>query len=417
MDRCRPSCCHGRRDRLLNVTSAIEERPDRNLPDARWVDTDAALAEIIAELCEVPAFGVDTEFHREKTYYPQLALVQLSWNDERVLVDPLAVDLAPFAAALVGPATVVMHAASQDLEVLYRSCQVLPRDLFDTQLAAGFVGHSLPALSSLVDRFYGVHLPKGDRLTDWLRRPLAADQRTYAASDVEFLLGLQEKLTDELNERGRLQWALDECEALRLKGQVIRKPEDAWLRIKEARSLRGEVAAVARSLASWRECRAAELDQPVRFVLSDLAIVGVAQRRPKTAADLGRIRGVDERHAKGKIGDAVLAAVAEGLNQEPPKAAGPTRELDRKLRPAVALVAAWVSQLSRDLEIETSMVATRSDIEGLLSGDPDARLTRGWRADLVGERIRRLVEGEAALAFDGRGNLVLEDRAKPAAME
>ena len=120
------------------MTSAVEERPDRNLPDARWVDTDSALAEITAQLCDVAAFGVDTEFHREKTYYPQLALVQLSWGDERVLVDPLAVDLAPFAAALVGPATVVMHAASQDLEVLYRSCEVLPRDLFDTQLAAGF---------------------------------------------------------------------------------------------------------------------------------------------------------------------------------------------------------------------------------------------------------------------------------------
>lgn len=393
------------------MTRATTGRPE--LPEARWVDTDAGLAEIVEQLLDMAAFGVDTEFHREKTYFPQLALVQLSWNDERALVDPVAIDLAPLAAALEGPATVVMHAASQDLEVLYRSCGVLPRDLFDTQLAASFVGHSLPALAALVDRFYGVHLPKGDRLTDWLRRPLGDDQRTYAASDVEFLIGLQEKLTAELEERGRLEWALDECEALRLKGQVIREPDEAWTRIKEARSLRGEAAAVARTLAAWRERRAAELDQPVRFVLSDMAVVGVAQRRPKTQAELGRIRGFDERHARGKVGEAVLAAVAEGREQEAPKAASPSHELDRKLRPAVALVAAWVSQLSRDLEIETSMVATRHDIESLLGGDSDARLTRGWRADLVGERIRRLVEGEAALAFDGRGNLVLEDRVKP----
>ncbi|CAN5786878.1 ribonuclease D [soil metagenome] len=396
------------------MTAGAEPTSPTDLPEARWVDTDQGLADVVAELVEQPAFGVDTEFHREKTYYPQLALVQISWDQERILVDPLAIDLTPFAEALTSPATVVMHAASQDLEVLHRACGVLPRELFDTQLAASFVGHSLPALSALVDRFYGVHLPKGDRLTDWLRRPLNEDQRTYAASDVEFLLGLQEKLTAELDERGRLQWALDECEALRLKGQVIREPEDAWLRIKEARSLRGETAAVAQALAAWRERRAAELDQPVRFVLSDLAIVGIAQRRPKNAADLARIRGVDERHAKGRIGEAVLEAVAVGREQEPPKANGPSHELDRKLRPAVALVAAWVSQLSRDLEIETSMVATRSDIEGLLGGDPNARLTRGWRAELVGERIRRLVEGEAALAFDGKGNLLLEDRAKPA---
>ncbi len=383
------------------------------LPEARWVDTDEGLAEIVEQLLEVPAFGVDTEFHREKTYYPQLALVQLSWDDERALVDPLAIDLLPFAAALEGPATVVMHAASQDLEVLHRSCGVLPRELFDTQLAASFAGHSLPALSALVDRFYGVHLPKGDRLTDWLRRPLNDDQRSYAASDVEYLLGLQEKLTAELEERGRLDWALDECEALRRRGQVIRDPDEVWTRIKEARSLRGEAAGVARAVAAWRERRAAELDQPVRFILSDLAVVGIAQRRPKTTADLARIRGVDERHARGKVGEAIIAAVAQGRDQEVPRQAGSGYELDRKYRPAVALVAAWVSQLSRDLEIETSMVATRNDIEGLLAGDPDARLTRGWRAELVGERIRRLVEGEAALAFDGNGNLVLEDRATP----
>lgn len=154
-----------------------------------------------------------------------------------------------------------------------------------------------------------------------------------------------------------------------------------------------------------------ELDQPVRFVFSDLAVVGVAQRKPKTLDELKRIRGVDERHAKGKVGEAVLAAVEAGRGQTVPKTGAPTYDLDRRLRPAVSLVAAWVSQLSRDLEIETSLVATRADIEALLAGDPAARLAVGWRAELVGERIRRLVDGEAALAFDGAGNLVLEDRA------
>lgn len=379
--------------------------------DPRWVDDDSELARIVEELVQVRAFGVDTEFHREKSYYPKLALVQVSWEGQSALVDPLAVDMAPFAAALAGPATVVMHAAAQDLEVLHRACGVLPRDLFDTQLAAAFVGHSLPSLSALVDRYYGRTLPKGDRLTDWLRRPLGADQRAYAASDVEYLLGLREKLTAELEEHGRLDWALAECESLRLRGEVVRPPDEAWLRIKEARSLRGEAAAVARSLAAWRERRAAALDQPVRFIMSDLAVVGVAQRRPKTPSDLARIRGVDERHAKGKVGQDVLAAVEAARGQVAPRPQVATYELDRKLRPAVALVSAWVSQLGRDLQIETSMIATRSDIESHLAGDPTSRLLHGWRSELVGERIRRLVEGEAALAFDGSGSLVLEDRA------
>lgn len=388
--------------------------PVEHQPKARWVDTTRELEAIVDELVQETAFGVDTEFHREKTYFPQLALVQLSWGQNRALVDPLAVDMQPFAAALTGPSTVVMHAAMQDLEVLHRACGVVPRELFDTQLAASFVGHSLPSLSALVDRFYGVHLPKGDRLTDWLQRPLREDQCTYAASDVEYLLGLQEKLTADLEERGRLDWALAECESLRQRGAVVRDPDEAWNRIKEARTLRGETAAVAKAVAAWRERRAVELDQPVRFILSDLAVVSIAQRKPKSAQDLAKIRGVDERHARGKAGDAILEAVAVGRKAEPPKPSSPVYELDRRLRPAVSLVAAWVSQLARDLEIETSMVATRSDIEALLAGADGARLTEGWRADVVGGRIHQLVSGQAALAFDGNGNLLLEDRVPPA---
>ncbi|MCB0977194.1 MAG: HRDC domain-containing protein [Acidimicrobiales bacterium] len=376
----------------------------------RWIDTDDDLTELVEALSSTDVFGVDTEFHREKTYYPKLALVQIAWDGEVVLVDPLAIDIAPLAAALEGPAVVVMHAASQDLEVLQLACDTLPRELFDTQIAAAFVGHSLPSLANLVDRFYGTHLPKGDRLTDWLRRPLGADQRAYAANDVEYLLSLREDLIGELTERGRLDWATGECELLRRRGFVARDPEDAWSRIKEARSLRGEAAAVARSVAAWRERRAASLDQPVRFVLSDLAVVGVAQRRPKTLGELARIRGVDERHARGSVGEGLLEAVAEGRDREPPRVAQPSHELDRRLRPAVSLVAAWVGQLARDMSIETSMVATRSDIEALLAGAEDARLLDGWRAELVGDPIRRLVAGEASLAFDGKGNLLLEPR-------
>lgn len=384
---------------------------DQGIDGSRWIDRDDLLAELVDELVGLPAFAIDTEFHREKTYFPQLALVQVGWADQVALVDPLAVDLAPLARALTGDALVVMHAASQDLEVLDLACGVVPSHLFDTQLAAGFVSHALPSLASLVEQHRGVHLPKGDRLTDWLRRPLGADQRRYAASDVIYLLELRDLLVAELEQRGRLAWAEEECELLRAKGRPVRDPEEAWLRIKEARPLRGEAAAVARSVAAWRERRAAELDQPVRFVLSDLAVVGVAQRRPTTLADLAKIRGVDERHARGKVGEEVLAAVAAAKGTTISRPSGPTYDLDKRLRPAVSLVAAWVSQLARDLEIETSLVATRADIEALLAGDPAARLAQGWRAELVGERIRRLVDGEAALAFDRAGHLVLEDRA------
>jgi ribonuclease D len=371
----------------------------------------AELADVVDELRSEPAVALDTEFHRERTYFPRIALLQLAWRDQVALVDPLAVDLTPLAEVLDSDTTTVIHAASQDLEVLIRSCGTAPRTLFDTQIAAGFLGMSNPSLGSLVEREVGVRLPKGDRLTDWLQRPLTEAQLSYAASDVAHLVGIYERQLDQLGARGRLSWARDECEAMRVRARVSRPPEEAWTRIKEARQLRGTARNVAQAVAAWRERRAIEVDQPVRFVLADLAIVAIAQRAPRTPEELRSIRGVDDRLAKGETARQVLEAVAEGL-AAPVTRAEPTTngEISRELRPAVGLVSSWISQLARDEDIDTALLATRADLEALLRGDADARLAQGWRGALVGEPIRRLIAGEASLAFDGQGGLVLEER-------
>jgi ribonuclease D len=377
------------------------------------VATEAGLAEVLAQLTDEPFYAVDTEFHRERTYFPKLALIQIAWSNGLALIDPLAVDIAPLARILDGPGAAVLHASDQDLEVLDLACGTIPSRLFDTQIAAGFVGMSMPSLSSLYERVLGIRVGKGDRLTDWLARPLNAGQLTYAAGDVEHLLAVHESLVTDLATRGRLDWALAECEEARRRERGARDPEQAWRRVKEIRQLRGPARRVAQSVAAWRERRAAQIDQPVRFILPDLAIVGVAQRQPKSAADLRKIRGLDDRHLRGEQAEGVLAAVREGLARTPEPTEEPeSRELDRDLRPAVALVSAWVSQLSRDLEIDTTLLGTRGDIEALLRQEPDARLAVGWRAELVGEPIRRLVDGEAALAFDGDGSLALEERSR-----
>ena len=377
----------------------------------RLVDTDAGFAEVIATLRDQPAYAVDTEFHREKTFFPKLALIQVAWRDGLALIDPLAVDIAGLAEILDGPGVAVLHASDQDLEVLDLACGTIPSRLFDTQIAAGFIGMSMPSLSSLYERILGLKVGKGDRLTDWLARPLNEGQLLYAAGDVDHLLEVYELLVADLTARGRLQWALDECEEARVRERGARDPDDAWRRVKEIRQLRGPSRRVAQSIAAWRQRRAAEVDRPIRFVLPDLAIVGIAQRQPKSVNDLRKIRGLDDRHLHGAQAESVIAAVKAGLDRP----TGPTedhepRELDRELRPAVALVSAWVSQLSRDLEIDTTLLGTRGDIEALLRRDADARLSQGWRAELVGEPIRRLVDGEAALAFDGGGGLALEVR-------
>ena len=252
-----------------------------------WVDDAAGLAELVALLADEPVYGIDTEFHRERTYFSQLGLLQVAWADDVALVDPLAVDVEPFGAVLAGPGLAVMHAADQDLEVLDRACGVAPGRLFDTQLAAGFLGYSTPSLTSLVERIVGIRLPKGDRLTDWMRRPLTDDQRTYAAADVAHLLEVHRKLETQLAARGRLEWAHEECAILLERSREGQDPETAWWRLKDSRSLRGVSRSVATEVAAWRERKAAELDVPPRFVLPDLALVSIAHRPPRETRGLG----------------------------------------------------------------------------------------------------------------------------------
>jgi ribonuclease D len=224
---------------------------------------------------------------------------------------------------------------------------------------------------------------------------------------------LRDRLVAELAELGRLEWVADECEAVRVRPRGPRDPDEAWLRIKEARHLRGAARGAARSLAAWREQRAAELDQPVRAVLADLALVGIAQRRPRTLDQLRDVRGIDGRHVRGDLGEQILAAVRVGEDAPPPPrpdTEGPT--MSPKLRPAVSLVATWAAQRARDLRLDPSILATRTDIEVLLRGDTTGRLSKGWRAEVLGNQVQALVNGDAALAFDTDGHLVLEERSR-----
>ena len=372
-----------------------------------WVDTTAALSELIDRLLDEPRYALDTEFHRERTYYPRLALVQLAWSGGLVIVDPLACDIRLLARLLDGPGLAVLHAAQQDLDVLTHACGTVPSRLFDTQLAAGFLGYSTPSLSSLVSAELHIHLPKGDRLTDWLRRPLTNDQREYAASDVEHLFELHDRLSAALEAEGRLSWAEAACEELRVRPQGPADPDAAWLRLKDTRTLKARNRGVARAVAAWRERRAAASDIPPRQVLPDLALLGIAQKAPRSMGELTSTRGIDDRHTRGGIAKEILAAITDGLEHPTDLPQAEHDDLDRNLRPAVTLVSAWVSEVARKERIDTALLATRADLVSLLRGDPDARLAQGWRAEVLGDDVKQLVAGHAALAFDGRGGLRL----------
>ena len=220
--------------------------------EPRWIDDDRALAELVAILVDEPAYGLDTEFMSERSYWPQLCLVQVSWANGLALVDPLACDVRALEAVLRAPGTMITHAGASDLPILDRAIGARPSSLFDVQLAAGFVGLGLPSLGTLVSVLLGIRLDKSEQLADWSKRPLSDATRRYAAADVEHLFPMTTELQRRLQELGREAWAESECEVLRLTGDRRVDPDVAWWKVKGASSMRGEKARVAQSVASWR---------------------------------------------------------------------------------------------------------------------------------------------------------------------
>jgi|TARA_B100002019_G_scaffold77903_1_gene67248 ribonuclease D len=383
---------------------------DSELIDTEVVDDQAGLISIVEELSNSDIYAIDTEFHREKTYFAKLALIQLRWSDRLAIIDPLNLDLSVLSKIFHSNSVAVFHAGSQDLEILHRAAGAVPRSIFDTQIAAGFLGMRTPSLSSLHENLLGLKLTKGDRLTDWLQRPLKESQLQYAASDVRYLLELHQVLTERLIKLKRYEWAEAEFVTFLEKRQKLIDPKDAWQRIKEAKHLNKQARGVAQALAEWRELAAQKNDIPNRYIMSDLALVGIAQRKPTKLSDLKNIRGFDYAQYQKEKGQHLLKIVEKGLKADPvPSLKSRKKSLPPEMRPAVTLLSAWLSQFATDQNIDPALLGSRSDIEELLRGESDSRLQVGWRHEEVGEQVDNLLKGKSSLSFEN-GRLVIESR-------
>ena len=383
---------------------------DSELIDTEVVDDQAGLISIVEELSNSDIYAIDTEFHREKTYFAKLALIQLRWSDRLAIIDPLNLDLSVLSKIFHSNTVAVFHAGSQDLEILHRAAGAVPRSIFDTQIAAGFLGMRTPSLSSLHENLLGLKLTKGDRLTDWLQRPLKESQLQYAASDVRYLLELHQVLTERLIKLKRYEWAEAEFVTFLEKRQKLIDPKDAWQRIKEAKHLNKQARGVAQALAEWRELAAQKNDIPIRYIMSDLALVGIAQRKPTKLSDLKNIRGFDYAQYQKEKGQHLLKIVEKGLKADPvPSLKSRKKSLPPEMRPAVTLLSAWLSQFATDQNIDPALLGSRSDIEELLRGESDSRLQVGWRHEEVGEQVDNLLKGKSSLSFEN-GRLVIESR-------
>ena len=381
--------------------------------DFTYIEDQKIFEDFVDALLLEERVGVDTEFHRERTYFPSVALIQIAHTKGISLIDPLKVDLRGLSRLLNSQVLIVMHAASQDLEVFQHACGAVPNRLFDTQVAAGFLGMSTPSLSALYEKQLGILIKKESRLTDWMARPLSNSQLEYAANDVRYLLQVYDQISAELEDRGRAAWVETECSILLEKEKKRRVPEEAWKKIKEGKNLRGNAQNNIRALAAWRERKAAKLNIPVRYVFPDIALVAIAQQEPKNLNSLEAIRGVETRHLKNTFPKEIFTELASAKELKPlPKKEKQDRDKSKDLRAGVALVSAWISQAARQLDLDPTILGTRSDIEALVRGDSDARMSMGWRNEIVGESVKELLKGEAALAFDGDAGLVLESRKK-----
>jgi ribonuclease D len=332
------------------------------------------------------------------------------------VLDPIGgFDHGPLAEVVGDPEIeVVVHAGGQDVAILRRAWGIRPRNLFDTQIAAGFAGHSAQAgYGNLLSRVTGVRLSKSAGFTRWDRRPLTPEQIEYARSDVEDLLALADSLEDQLAESGRLEWAREECRRL----EEIpdgRDPDEVWRRLPRVTQLRPRARAVARELAAWRERTAAAEDRPVGSVLSDVALVEVARRQPRSVKELGAIRGVRPDLGRRR-GEAVLEVIARGRESQPPELDEWTRaEIEPADAPRIALCEALVRQRVSGAGLAYELVASRADLTEIAVAaregrdEPDVRTLRGWRRDLVGAELLELLAGRVALRVDPGGGVIVE---------
>jgi ribonuclease D len=372
--------------------------------------TTAEVAALCAELAREPYVAIDTEFMRDRTYYPKLCLVQLAGAKRHAAIDPLApgIDLAPLFELLADPGVLkVFHAARQDIEVFYRLTGAVPTPLFDTQLAAMVCGYGEEVgYETLVTQIAKGRIDKSSRFTDWARRPLSAQQLAYALGDVIHLRVIYERLERQLEQTERREWVAQELAELTDPATYQQNPEDAWKRIK-VRSRDPRFLAVLRALAAWRESEAQRRDLPRNRIVRDDLLLEIAANRPATPEELARLRRIslDRQGADGAVA-AVRAALALP-ESELPRIEPPPKPV-RGLGPVIELLRVLLKLKCEEHRVAQRLVATAGDLEAIATqARPDVPALKGWRFEVFGGAALALKHGEIALAIaDGRIVLV-----------
>jgi len=381
--------------------------------------TTDELQELCVALAREPFVALDTEFMRDRTYWPKLCLIQLAGEERHAAVDPLAsgLDLAPLFELLADPMVVkVFHAARQDIEIFYNLTGRVPTPLFDTQLAAMVCGYGEEVgYETLVAQLVKARIDKSSRFTDWERRPLSPQQLAYALADVTHLRTVYQKLEQRLEETGRSSWVAQELAGLTSPATYQQPPEDAWKRLK-VRSRDPRFLAIVQALAAWRERAAQARDLPRNRVLRDDLLLEVAANRPITLEQLMKLRRINlDRRSAPAVVEAIRTALAVP-QAELPKAEPPPKPV-RGLGPLIDLLRVLLKLKCEEHHVAQRLVATTADLEAIAAeATPEVPALKGWRYEVFGRAALALKQGELGLAIrDGRLALVpMRDLAEPA---
>jgi ribonuclease D len=382
-----------------------QDRP--TFPPPVLITDTASLAALCERLGHEKVVTVDTEFMRERTYWPELCVVQLGSPTDTAVVDALApgLDLGPLGALLAKPdVTKVFHAARQDVEIFVLKFGAVPTPLVDTQIAAMVAGFGdQVGYDTLVGSLTGGQIDKSHRFSDWSVRPLSQAQIAYAAADVTHLRVVYEKLTERLSREGRLEWVGEEMATLADPATYRADPERMWERLR-ARTNNRRVLGMLRAIAAWREREAQRANIPRGRMLKDESLLELAATAPADAEGLARVRGISKGFAEGKQGASLLAAMAEARALPEDQLPIPATERNGP-RPSPALVSLLKVLLAASCEahdVAPRLVASSDDLDRIAAGETDVPALHGWRQRIFGDQALALREGKLALGVAGK---------------
>jgi ribonuclease D len=370
-----------------------------------YIETKEALISACQQFRNSPFLCVDTEFHRETTYYPELALIQLGDEKLTVCIDPLVLDdLSPILELFTDTKIQkVFHACSQDLEIFSNEFGVLPDPIFDTQIAAALLGYGEQiGYAALIKDILNVDVDKSQTRTDWMKRPLNEKQIEYAGNDVFYLAQAFPKMLKQLQDLGRLNWLENDFKALSLTETFSVKPTDMWRKAKGHQRLGSQQLAILQAVASWREQAAQSKNRPRRRVLPDDALIDMVKQKPDSSKKLLGLRSLNRTRLSHSEADELVECIQQGLQM--PKDQWPSLPKKHKTN---AMQDALVDVLTAVLKLNASKhninhasLATRKQLEALVRGERDLPIMNGWRKTHAGEILIEFIEGKLYLATE-----------------